>query len=93
MVIFTMVRGNVIEDANSNVIAVQHSKGPEIINQKAPGGHAPITMKRQEKNMRGFSTSISNPSLFILGSPLKTAQSLAFFNLPHLLRRCFVLGL
>lgn len=66
MVITTEVPGNVVMDANSNVIVVQLSMVLEIINQKAPGGHAPITMKRQEKNMRGFSISIRNPSIFFL---------------------------
>ena len=66
MVITTEVPGNVAMDANSNVIVVRHSKGPEIINQKALGGYALITMKRQEKNMRGFSISIRNPSIFFL---------------------------
>ncbi len=66
MVITTEVPGNVVMDADSNVIVVQLSMVLEIINQKEPGGHAPITMKRQEKNMRGSFTSISQPSIFFL---------------------------
>ncbi len=66
MVITTEVPGNVVMDVNSNAIVVQILRGPEIINQKAPGGHALITMKRQGKNMRGSSISISDLSNFFL---------------------------
>jgi hypothetical protein len=63
MVITTEGFGNVVMGANSNVIVVQRSKAPEIINQKAPGGHAPITMKRQEMSMRGSLIPINDSQI------------------------------